>query len=145
MEIFEEGELVMTHLRKEGFHRGTYSKLKYKKVGSCKILRKNSENAYKLELRKNMDIFTIFNVVDLYEFHQGEKSDEVGTLDEWKQKLVVKPVEEVEGILATRVGKKTRQKEYLEYLIKWNNKGLEDASWVFEQGLIHLRGPSSFE
>ena len=74
---------------------------------------------------KKLDISPIFNVVDLYEFHEGEKSDEVGTPNEWKQQLLVKLVEEVEDIFDTRIGKKTHQKEYPEDLIKWKNRGLE--------------------
>jgi hypothetical protein len=84
MKVFEEGELVMAHLQKEIFPNGTYSKLKYKKIGPCKILRKISENAYKLELPEELDISLIFNVAYLYEFHKGEESDEIGMLDEWK-------------------------------------------------------------
>ena len=82
--FFEEGELVMEHLRKETFLRGTYIKLKYKNVGPCRILKKIYVNAYKLELLENLDIYPIFNVVDLYEFHEGEKNDKAGTPDEWK-------------------------------------------------------------
>ena len=74
----------------------------------------------------------IFNVVDLYEFHQWEKSDDTGILDEWKQRMPINPIEDVEDILATRIGKTTCQKEYPKYLIKWKNRGLEDASWVCE-------------
>lgn len=143
--VFEEGELVRAHLRKERFRRGTDNKLKYKRVGLCRILRKISENAYKLELPKNLNIFLMFNVAYLYEFREGEKSDEAGTRDEWKQQLPIKLVEEMEEILATRIGKKPRQKEYLEYLIKWKNRDIEDASWVSEQELAHLQGFSNSE
>lgn len=92
-----------------------------------------------------MDISPIFNVVDLYDFHEGEKSNEVGTLDECKNQLLVKPIEEVENGLATRVGKKNRQKEYLEYLIKWKNKGIEHVLWVSKWGITHLRVSSTYE
>ena len=31
------------------------------------------------------------------------------------------------------VAKKTRNKEYFQYLVKWNNQQVEDATWVTEQ------------
>jgi hypothetical protein len=62
------------------------------------------------------------NVAYLYDFHKGEKSDEISTLDEWKKQLPVKPVEEMEEILAKRVGKETCRNKFLEYLIKWKRR-----------------------
>jgi hypothetical protein len=56
-------------------------------------LRKNFDNAYKLELPEYFDISPIFNVDDLYEFHEGEEHDEENTLVEWKKQLPVKPTE----------------------------------------------------
>ena len=45
---FNVGDEVLTHLHKEHFPRGAYNKLKYKKIGPCKILRNFSANAYEL-------------------------------------------------------------------------------------------------
>ena len=47
-------------------------------------------------------------------------------------------MEEIEFILETRVSKRREKNEYLEYLVKWKNRGSEDASWVYEEELTHL-------
>ena len=50
----------MAYLRKERFPKGTYNKLKLKKIGRCKILRKFSTNVYEIELPYNIQISPIF-------------------------------------------------------------------------------------
>lgn len=37
---------------------------------------------------------------------------------------------EIKKILDTQVAKRTRRKEYLRYLVKWNNRLIEDSSWL---------------
>ena len=59
---------LMVHLKKGRFPVGTYSKLKMRNFGPCKILRKfYNGNVYEVEILNDMDISPIFNIVDLHE------------------------------------------------------------------------------
>jgi hypothetical protein len=62
---FEVGDQVLAHLRKERFLRGRDNKLKLKKIGPCKILRRFGKNAYELELLEDVGISPIFNIADV--------------------------------------------------------------------------------
>lgn len=53
---FNVGDLVLAHLRKERFPNGEYNKLKWKKIGPCKILWKFYANSYKLQLPPGIGI-----------------------------------------------------------------------------------------
>jgi hypothetical protein len=75
---FEVGDLILAHLRKERFSKGTYNKLKMKRIGPCKVLKKFGENSYEIELPDGIGISPIFNVSDLYPY----KDEEAVTSDE---------------------------------------------------------------
>ena len=77
----------MVHLKKGRFLARTYSKMKMKKFGPCKILKKfDIGNAYEVELPDDMDISPIFNIVDLYKYHQLD-DEVVGPNDYPKKKI----------------------------------------------------------
>ena len=43
---YEVGDLVLAYLKRDRFLKGECNKLKMKKIGPCRILRKFSANAY---------------------------------------------------------------------------------------------------
>ena len=72
---FKVDDLGLAHLRKERFPRGTYNKMKMKKIGPCRVLKKLGENAYEIELSNEIGISPTFNVSNLYPY----KTEEAGT------------------------------------------------------------------
>jgi hypothetical protein len=69
---FEVGDLILAHLRKERFRRGTYNNLKMKKIRPCKVLKKFGMNSYEIELPDGIMISSIFNISDLYSYKAEE-------------------------------------------------------------------------
>lgn len=59
----------MVHLRKGRFPQGNYSKLKNKNFGPCQIIRKISNNAYKVDLPTEFNMSDIFNISDLRKYY----------------------------------------------------------------------------
>ena len=68
----------MVHLRKEYFLVGTYNELKMKNFGLCKIVKRyDSRNAYEVELLFELNISSVFNILDLIEYYEGGDGDDI--------------------------------------------------------------------
>jgi hypothetical protein len=130
---FEIGYQVLAHLRNEIFPRGKYNKLKMKKKGPCKILRKFSTNAYEIELPEDIRISPIFNVANLYPYKMDgtEGTDDQEEIH-WKQQIPIAEKLQIQNILDHRIAKKTRRNIYYDYLVKWENHLAEYVCWITE-------------
>jgi hypothetical protein len=123
----------LAHLKKEWFPRGTYKKLKMKKIGPCKILRKFDANSYDIELPDDVGISPIFNISDMYPYSEDEARETKDQKEiQWENQMPIAENPQMEKINDERIGEKTRRKTYFEYLVKWKGHPVEDASWVNE-------------
>ena len=72
--LFEAGDLVWVHLRKDRFPEQRKSKLQPRADGLFKVLRKINDNAYEIDLPSTYGVSTSFNVSDLSLFFGLEES-----------------------------------------------------------------------
>jgi hypothetical protein len=115
---------------KERFPRKTYNKLKMKKIGPGKILRKFDANTYEIELPDGVGISPILNVSALYPYRKDDTSgsEDQGKI-QWEKHMPMEKKPQMEKIVDRRISKKTRRKTYFEYLFKWKGHPIEDANW----------------
>jgi hypothetical protein len=101
------GDLILAHLRKKRFPRETHNKLKMKKIGPCKILRKFEANAYEIEFLDGLGIPSIFNIADMFPYREDEIE---GSRDQkevqWVKQLPIAKKPCMEKIINQRVSKK---------------------------------------
>ena len=60
-----------------GYQVLSYNKLKMKKIGPCKIIRKFDANAYEIELPEDVGISPIFNIPYLYPYREYGKESNI--------------------------------------------------------------------
>jgi hypothetical protein len=71
-QLFEVGDLVWIHLRKERFPNQPNAKLSPRADGPFKIVQKINDNAYKVELPGSYGVSATFNVSDLSPYFDDE-------------------------------------------------------------------------
>ena len=108
-------------------HNGN-KKLKPRKLGPYKIVKKISPVSYKLDLPKNIRIHPVIHVSEFEPYYE----DHFGRTKEPQPPIIINNEEEyeVEEILDKR-------KHYgkIQYLIKWKGYPLSEASWEPEKNL----------
>ena len=74
--VFQLGDLVWVHLRKDRFPNERKSKLLPRAGGPFKVLARYNDNAYKVDIpRDKYNVSDTFNVKDLAKYHGGEDHD----------------------------------------------------------------------
>jgi len=74
--IFEKGDLVWLHLRKDRFPTKRKYKLSPRGNGPFQVLKRVNNNAYKLELLAKYGVHDTFNVIDLSPFVGTNEEDD---------------------------------------------------------------------
>ncbi|XP_059068514.1 uncharacterized protein LOC131859019 [Cryptomeria japonica] len=119
---YKVGDLVMAHLKKERLTNEQPTKLLMKKIGPSRIVHKFGPNAYEIEISQGLGISPIFSVSDLFPYKGGVAGHEAGFPSDgdegWFKDLPPSQPLKLESILDTKVVKKTRKKNYKEYLVK---------------------------
>jgi hypothetical protein len=89
--LFELGDLVWVHLRKDRFPEQCKRKLQPRADGPFKVLCKINDNAYEIDLPSTYGVSTSFNVADLFPFfgleelrmtpfQEGEDDEDIPTV-----------------------------------------------------------------
>ena len=114
--------------------------MKFKKTGPCRVLRKFYANAYEIELPLDIGISPIFNVVDLYRYEDGDIGDIAEGKEEidWLKELPRTKTLQPEKILDKILSKKTRGWAYFQYLVKWKDQPVAEATWMTDTMLQKL-------
>jgi len=74
--IFEEGDWVWLHLRKDEFPNQRKSELSPQGDSPFQVLKRINNNAYQIDLLEEYGVHTTFNVMDLTPFAGSENEEE---------------------------------------------------------------------
>lgn len=112
----------------------SFQKIKWKKIGPCKIIEKISQNAYELELPIGLGISPVFNVYSFHTYYEVEtlkyKEKEEILVEIGMEQLLEREKKDIGCILESRVVSKIRGKEYKRYLAKQKRELVDDTTWL---------------
>jgi hypothetical protein len=108
-------------------HNGN-KKLKPRKLGPYKIIKKISPVSYKLDLPKEIRIHPVIHVSELEPFYE----DHFGRKKEPPPPIIIDNEEEYE---VEKILDKRKHYGKTQYLIKWKGYPLSEASWEPEENL----------
>ncbi|GKC62409.1 hypothetical protein Tco_1095007, partial [Tanacetum coccineum] len=74
--VFQEGDLVWIHMRKERFSAGRFEKFKPGIGGPFQVQKKINDNAYKIEILGCYNVSIIFNVSNLSPYSEESEDEE---------------------------------------------------------------------
>ena len=125
--VVSREHLVMVHLCVERFHSSTYQKLQAKKTSPFRVLKWLDENAYLLELPSDLHFSPIFNVEDLYIYH--DHHNDVSEELDLQLPPTLSPHPEIKYVFDDQLVS-TRQSGYQIFLVKWQGKPHSEYTWI---------------
>lgn len=66
--LYEEGDFVWIHLGHESFPARRFGKLKPRGDDPFRVLQRINDNTYKIKLPGHYNVYTVFNVADLFQY-----------------------------------------------------------------------------
>ena len=117
-------------------------KLEKKFFGPYEVVEKVGQSAYRIKIPVSWKVYNVFNESLLKPYHalhyMNQKQKEKHTKDEQRREDDSGEYE-LEQLLNSRISKRGRGKGQLEYLVKWKNYPLEEASWEPVANLMNAR------
>ena len=134
---FEAGDRVMVKLLPQQFKvfRSVHKGLICKYEGPFTILHRVGKASYKLDLPPKLKIHPVFHVSMLKPFHEDTEDPSRGTSKRAPTAIINSFDREVEEIIDVRDLRKRGVPRSREYLIKWKNMPVTEASWEAEDTL----------
>ena len=113
-------------------------KLDKKFSGPYEIIKKVGASAYRIKIPSSWKVYNVFNESLLKPYYAPvypNQTTDNGRENEETPHDITDGEYKVEKLLDSRISKKGRGQGKLEYLVKWKNYPIEEASWEPEENL----------